>query len=301
MIEASRLRTSDLPALAALWTQALAREEDDCPLTVPEIEDHVLLHGGEPRAILAIDPQGWIAARSDGALLGFVHCTVGRLQADDPEILRGFLRTLALAPDAPQAAIRVLLRAADAYFRSKHNLTNIFAFHLHTGYPRLNYGRGTAGHEQWALMDALGEENYRLSQRWLFYNRDFTDLIPEHQPQLPGLKLQWEEQVDERFTLSAWSGLDAVARARFMIFPQPPECSVPRVASLYHLEVLPDYQHQGIGRWLLERGANHLIARGVHRLLEDASHEDARTQSRLLRLGFHEDPQRGYVYEKPHA
>ncbi len=301
MIEASQLRFRDLPALAALWTQVLAQQGASCPLSVREIEDHVLLHGGEPRAILAIDPRGWIVARRGDALLGFVHCTVGRLQADDPETLRGILRALVVAPDAPAAAIKLLLRAADAYFRAKNNLTNIIAFHLHAGYPRLDHGRGAAGHEQWALMDALGRANYRLARRWLFYHRDFADFIPEHLPRLPGLTLQWEEKSDEGFTLSAWSEMKLVARARFMIFPRPPDCDAPRVASLYHLEVLPDYLHHGVGRWLLERGANHLVAHGVNRLLEDVAHEDALMQSRLRRLGFHECEQRGYTYEKDHV
>ena len=301
MIEASPLRARHLPALAALWTQARAQQGEACPISVREIEDHVLLHGGEPRAILAIDPRGWIVVRSGDALLGFVHCTVGRLQADDPETLRGILRALVVAPDAPAAAIKVLLRAADVYFRAKNNLTNIIAFHLHTGYPRLNHGRGVVGNTQWALMDALGDAGYHLTRRWLFYRRDFDDIIPEHLPRLPGLKLQWDEKMDEGFTLSVWSELDFVARARFMIFPQSSECDAPRVASLYHLEVVPDYQHHGVGRWLLERGANHLISHGVYRLLEDASHEDALMQSRLLHLGFRECELRGYTYEKDHA
>jgi len=301
MIEASPLRSRHLPALASLWTQVLAQQGEPCPISAREIEDHVLLHGGEPRAILAIDPRGWIIVRSNNALVGFAHCTVGRLQSDDPETLRGILRALVLSPDAPAAAIKVLLRAADAYFRTKNNLTNIIAFHLHTGYPRLNHGRGVVGNTQWALMDALGNAHYHLTRRWLFYSRDFVDFIPEHLPRLPGLKLQWDERMDEGFTLSAWSELDFVARARFIIFPQSSDCEAPRVASLYHLEVVPDYQHHGVGRWLLERGANHLISHGVYRLLEDAAHEDALMQSRLLHLGFRECELRGYTYEKDHA
>lgn len=301
MIEASPLRARHLPALASMWTQALAQQGDHCPLSPREIEDHVLLHGGEPRAILAIDPRGWIIVRSNDDLVGFVHCTVGRLQSDDPETLRGILRALVVAPDAPAAVIKLLLRAADAYFSTKHNLTNITAFHLHTGYPRLNHGRGTAPNTQWALMDALGNAAYRLTRRWLFYSRDFVGVTPEHLPRLPGLKLQWEERMDEGFTLSVWSELDFVARARFLIFPQPSDCAVPHTASLYHLEVAPEYQHRGVGRWLLERGANYLISRGVNRLLEDVAHEDAPMQSRLLRLGFRECELRGYTYEKDHA
>ncbi len=301
MIEASPLRSRHLPALASLWTQALAQQNERCPISAREIEDHVLLHGGEPRAILAIDPRGWIIVRSNNALAGFVHCTVGRLQSDDPETLRGILRGLVLAPGAPAAVITMLLRAADAYFRTKNNLANIIAFHLHTGYPRLNHGRGTVTNTHWALMDALGNANYRLTWRWLFYSRDFADIIPEHLPRLPGLKLQWEEKMDEGFTLSVWSDLDFVARARFMIFPQSPGCDAPRVASLYHLEVAAAYRHHGVGKWLLERGANYLISRGVNRLLEDADHEDALMQSRLLHLGFRECELRGYTYEKDHV
>jgi len=301
MIEASLLQPNDISALAEMWTRSLARMDDDCRLSAREIEDHILLHGGEPRAILAIDPKGWIVARSDGRLVGFLHCTVGRFEKDDPETLRGILRALVLASDAPAATIRVLLRSADAYFRSKSNLTNILAFPLEAGYPRLNAGRGTIPHKQWGIMDALSQAGYRLTRRWLFYEQRFPALIPEHQPQLPGLKLTWEDAGNEGIVLKVWSELDAIADARFMNLPQPDRCQQPPSALLYHLQVLPDFQRQGVGKWLLERGVNHLIARGVTRLLVDAPHEDALFQTRLRRLGFYEQPQRGYTYEKDHA
>lgn len=301
MIEASLLQADDLPALAAMWTQALQRAGSDCPLSASEIETGVLLHGGEPRAILAIDPRGWLVARSNGELIGFAHCTVGRLMADDAEILRGFLRALVLAPNAPAATTGVLLRAADGYFRAQNNLRNIIAFHLHTGYPRVLYGRGTVMHEQWALMDALGNAAYRLTMRWLFFERRLTTRIPEHPPQLPKLALQWEDSMAEELSLAAWSGHDMIARAQFMILPQPSGCTAPNAASLFNLEVAAEIRGQGAGGWLLERAANQLIAQGVTYLLGDAPHEDIGAQSRLRHLHFHECPLRGYTYEKSHA
>ena len=301
MIEASVLRSGDVPALARLWTQALAERGGDCGLSVQELKDRVLLHGGEPRAILAIDSKGWIVARSDGKLVGFAHCTVGRFPGDDPETLRGVLRSIILAPDAPEATSRILLRAADAYFRTKSDLANILAFPLEAGYPRLNSGRGALSHDQWLLMDALGQAGYRLAKRWLFYEQRFSGPIAEHLPQIPGLKMTWSDSGTEEFALQAWSGQTAIAFARFLELPQPNHCQRPRAALLYRLQVLPEFQRQGVGKWLLERGSNHLIARGVSRLLVDAPHEDSLFQSRLRRLGFYEQPQRGYAYEKPHA
>ena len=93
-------------------------------------------------------------------------------------------------------------------------------------------------------------------------------------------------------------GVQTVAEARFMVFDLPEGCAAPRSASLYHLTVDPGFQRQGIGRWLLERGANHLRARGVTRLFVDIPHEDAINQARLMRLGFRELPLRGYSYRK---
>ncbi len=301
MIEVSVLQTREWPELAALWTRTLAQRGSSCGLMPSELQDRVLLHGGEPRTILAIDPRGWLVARDDGKLAGFAHCTVGRLSQDDPEVLRGFLRTLIVSAGASEAVIRMLLRAANNYFRAQNDLINIIAFHPHTGYPYLDDGRGALVHGQWALMDALGATGFQLTRRWLFYDQRYTGPIPETLPQLPGLQLRWEESGADELVLSVWSGLDRVAFARFLILPRPGDCENPSSASLTHFEVAPDIRRQGVGRWLMVRSANHLFTRGIPRLLVDAPHEDALFHSRLRRLGFHEQPLRGYTYEKHHV
>jgi GNAT superfamily N-acetyltransferase len=301
MIEVSVLQTRELPELAAFWTRTLAQQGGSCGLMPSELQDRILLHGGEPRTILAIDPRGWLVARDDGKLAGFAHCTVGRLPQDDPEDLRGFLRALVVSAGTSQAVVRMLLRAANNYFRVQNDLINVIAFHPHTGYPYLDDGRGTLRHGQWVLMDALGEAGFRLARRWLFYFREYTDPIPEQLPRLPALQLRWEDSTDDELALSVWSGPDRVASARFLILPRPDNCDNPRTASLYHLTVEPDIRRQGVGQWLLVRAANHLYTRGISRLLVDAPHEDALFHERLRRLGFHEQPLRGYTYEKHHA
>ena len=301
MIEVIPLRAQDLPALARLWTQALTRQGPHCSLSAHDIEEHVLLHGGEPRAILAIDPRGWLAAHSDGELVGFAHCTVGRWLQDHPEILRGILRAMVLASEAPSATGSVLLRAADAYFRTNASLADIVAFHPYSGYPLINQGRGALMHEEWTIMDAMGQAGYRLASRWLYFHRSFTALIPEQLPQIPGLKLSWERSSDLAWGLRVQLQGEPIAEARFMPLPQSQDCPLPRSAALYHIEVTPAFHRQGIGRWLLQRGMNHLITLGFDRLLIDAPHEDALLQSRLFRLQFREQSQRGYTYEKPHA
>jgi GNAT superfamily N-acetyltransferase len=292
MIETGILNRRDLPALATLWPEVA------CPLTATQVMEDVLLHGGEPRAILAIDPNGWLVARSQGQLAGFAHCTVGRLPQDDPESLRGFLRALVLAPDAPPATYRLLLRAADAYFRAQKDVTQVLAFHLNTGYPRLNHGRGTVRHDDWGLMSALGDAGYQLVNRWLFYEQDFEALMTETLPAMPDLRLRWDDWLPEHVALSVWSESALVARARFMLFPQPEACQNQRAASLYDLHVVPDFRGWHIGRWLLARGVNHLITRGITHLFEAVAHDDVAMHARLRSLDFSESPQRGYAYEK---
>jgi len=301
MIEVTPLYNRDLPRLAALWSEALARAGFSCALSEKDIEDHVLLHGGEPRAILAIDPRGWLAARQGDALVGFVHCTVGRLEGDEPETMRGVIRALVTASDAPPATAELLLKAAEAYFDGQRDLDGVLAFDLATGYPRIAYGRGAILGEDWALMEALGRRGFQLARRWLFYERLFSAPIPEHLPQLPGLALFWQDGMDDQVTFIARSGPDEVASIRFIRYPRPEDCSEPLTAGLHRLDVRPEYQRQGIGRWLLERGINHLIAHGVRRLFVDVPHEDAAGQARLMRMGFHESPLRGYSYARASA
>ena len=298
MIEITPLYDRDLPRLADIWSQALARRGFACVLTEDDIREHVLLHGGEPRAILAIDPKGWLVARQEDELIGFIHCTVGRLETDGPETLRGVIRALVTAEDAPPATAGLLLKAADVYFDGKRNLDGVIAFDLATGYPRVAWGRGAILGEDWLLMDALGQRGFKLARRWLFYGRHFSEHIPERLPQLPGLALFWQDDMDDHFTFIVRLGVDDIASIRFMRYPQSPDCPEPVSAGLHRLNVRAEYQRQGIGRWLLERGVNHLIAHGVQRLFVDIPHEDAQGQSRLMRMGFHESPLRGYSYER---
>jgi len=301
MIEASLLTDQELPELADLWSQRLAVAEAGCALTIDDLSEHILLHGGEPRAILAIDPRGWIVARSDGKLVGFLHCTVGRWPQDDPECLRGILRAMILAPDAPSATASVLLRAANAYFRTKTDLTNIIAFHPHSGYPLIDFGRGVVFQEQWQIMKALGRDGYRLRQRWLFFERHFSTHIYEHLPGISDLKLQIEVVAGDEWSLILWHEAEQIAVARFLIHPHPQNCAPIRTASLHKLQVRADMQRQGIGRWLMERGVNHLISHGIQHLLVEATHEDSALHTRLYRLQFRELPLRGYTYEKSYV
>ncbi len=298
MIEITPLYDRDLSRLAALWSEALVRLGFACALSEKDIEEHVLLHGGEPRAILAIDPKGWLAARQEDALVGFVHCTVGRLETDEPETLRGVVRALVTAPDAPPATAGLLLKAADVYFDGKRNLDGIIAFDLATGYPRVAYGRGAILGEDWRLMEALGQRGFKLARRWLFFERHVRAPIPEHLPQLPGMTLFWQDSMDDHLSLVVRLGSDEIASIRFIRYPQPDDCSEPLSAGLHRLDVRPERQGQGVGRWLLERGINHLVAHGVRRLFVDIPHEDGTSQSRLMRMGFHEAPLRGYSYER---
>jgi GNAT superfamily N-acetyltransferase len=300
MIEVTGISPRDLPHLARIWSQALAKLGAPCGLTGREVEEHVLLHGGEPRAVLAIDPAGWLAARADGVLVGFAHATVGRLRQDDPETLRGVLRALVTADDAPEGTVALLVRAADAYFERKSRLDGIVAFHVETGYPRIACGRGALlGDAPWPVMTALGDRGYQLVRRWLFFERPLSEMLPERLPQLSGLELHWQEDVADGLGLVVHSTEgEPVAEARFLRFPQGEDCPEPPMAGLYRFEVVPERRRKGVGLWLLQRSMNHLLARGVRRLCVDAPHEDRLTQTRLLRLGFRESPLRGYSYEK---
>ncbi len=299
MIEITPLYTRDLQTLARIWSESLKKDGFPCTLTSQDIEEHVLLHGGEPRAILAIDPKGWLVARQNEEFIGFVHCTVGRLDSDGPETLRGIIRTLVIAENAPAATAGLLLRAADAYFDSQKGLSGILAFYLQTGYPRVHFGRGAIIGEAWDIMDALGKRGYQLTKRWLFFERSFANPIPEQLPELPRLTLFWQDDIDSLLSLHVRLGKEEIAFVRFMLFPQLADCIHPKSAGLHRLFVKPAYQQLGIGRWLLERGSNMLLARGIQRLLIDVPHEDAAAQSRLLRLGFQESSLRGYSYERP--
>jgi ribosomal protein S18 acetylase RimI-like enzyme len=194
--------------------------------------------------------------------------------------------------------IRVLLRAVERYFRTQKDIQSVVAFHPHTGYPVWADGRGAVMHHQWSLMEALGNAGFHLTERWLFFSKVFNALIPEHLPALPGVRLVWDDVGDTDVGMLAFSGQDVVARARFVILPRCNGDFRPDTASLFYLEVCAAYRRQGLGHWLFERGINRLVDRGVYRLLIDVSHQDTLFQSRLRRLGFYEQPQRGYTYIK---
>lgn len=295
----SPLRNSDLAAVTALFNQSATTLPYRWQLTSQQFRALALFHDGGPRAVLDAEPAGWLAARAGDRMLGFVHCACGRL-ADDPRTgARGFIRHLLLAPDAPPETADALLAAGAAYFADKE-LDAVHAFHIRSGYPCYLAGRGMLAGGQFAVMAALGRFGYRVSDRWLLYERRFAGHLVERQPGL-GLTLQVEPETNAWLSLYAATGSRPIAALHLDFLPELSEASDMPTATVRQLTVEPAYRRQGIGRWLLQRAMNDLVSRGLRRLIVDINHADAPAQALLLHLGFEELPLTGYSYVKRDA
>ena len=250
-----------------------------------------------PHADLAVDPEGWLVASQGDYTLGFAHCTVGRLVDDDRDIVRGFLRLFVIRPDAPPEAATALLTAVDSYFRG-HKVEQIDAFHIRTGYPCCLAGRGALTGERFDLMSALGHAGYKMTDRWLLYEKRTHARVIELPPALAELRLQIEDGDDGGFALHVSQRIMPVASVLIRPLPVVSEGTGTPTASVHELMVNEPYRRKGIARWLGQRAMNELVIQGMHRLVADVNHENEAGQSLLLALGFEEISIRGYSYAK---
>ncbi len=297
MIKVTSLHTKDLAAVASLFAEATATYPYRWSLPPQTFRDQVLFDGGDPYAELAIDPEGWLVATQGDYTLGFAHCTVGRFAEDDRDVLRGFLRLFIIRPDAPPESATALLTAVDSYFRG-HKVEQIDAFHMRTGYPCCLAGRGALASDRIDLMAALGRAGYRMTDRWLLYERRTYTRVIENQPALPELRLQIDDGDDGGFSLFVSQRINPVGSMIIRPLPAVTEGTGTPTASVSEIMVAESFRRQGIARWLGQRASNELFIKGVHRLVADVNHVNEAGQSLLLALGFEELSIRGYSYAR---
>lgn len=296
MIDILPLRDSDLAAVTDLFNQTTATLPYHWQLEPQRFRDLALFSDGAPDAELAVDAEGWLTARVGDRLIGFAHCTVGRLATDESDARRGFLRHLTVAPKAHPQTAASLLAAADAYFR-RQDVHDILAFAIRTGYACYLAGRGVLVGGNMETMSALGRAGYRMSERWLLYETVFTGHVSERLPQPPRLTLKIDAPAAGSFSLIINDRTEMAAELACVTLAELSEHNIP-TASLRTLCVAEPYRRQGLGRWLLSRCLNELATRGFQRLVVDINHADAATQALLQHQGFEELPLSGYSYEK---
>ncbi|NOX63604.1 MAG: GNAT family N-acetyltransferase [Chloroflexi bacterium] len=293
----SPLHYRELSAVVALVDEANAALPYHWPLTPNGFREMVLLHDGAPHAILEINPDGWLVASEKGRVVGFIHCAVGRLRDDEPDKRRGFVRHLAIHQDAPDETAAALLQEAERFFRAR-GVSHIDVHHMRTGYPCRLAGRGALTTHDFRLMVALGEAGYDIRDRWLMYERRFHEHLIEFPPPIERLRLQIEDQVDAGFSFYAAQHTDPIAHLRIGYLPELSVHGQTPTASLEHLYVEQGFRRRGVGRWLLQRAGNELLARGYPRLVADINHRDEAAQALLIHMGFDELPLSGYSYGK---
>ncbi|NUQ39704.1 MAG: GNAT family N-acetyltransferase [Caldilineales bacterium] len=297
MIDITPLRHSDLAAVTALFNQTMAGLPYCWELDSQQFRQLALFDEAGPQAQLHVDSGGWLVAREGEFTWGFAHAAVGRL-ADAPRPTRhGFLRQLFLHPQAPADVAAALLTAVEAFF-SAQEVTERCAFHIRSGYPCALAGRGMLPGSQFRVMAALGRAGYRISDRWLLYERSCTAPALERLPTLPGLSLQIERDAGGGVALYLAERSRPVAEAVVDQLPLLSAASSLISASLRWLRVEPAYRRKGAGRWLLLRALNELAGRGAHRLIVDINHADEAAQGLLLHLGFTELSLSGYSYRQ---
>ncbi|NOZ70757.1 MAG: GNAT family N-acetyltransferase [Chloroflexi bacterium] len=296
MIHIRPFRPRDLAAATALFNEVTASWPYHWPLTTSEFQSLMLYDMGDPALKMNADPSGWFVAVAGQQLLGLAHaCFSGRyLDVAPPQ---GWLRALLIKNDAPAQVAQKLLQAVDRYFHD-HGIAEVTAFSPAAGYPCLLAGRGILPGDRLDLIRAMGESGYHLQDRWLLYERRIHKPLSEQLPEVTPLRLHWQSATGEQLEFWLHDGHAAIAHIRIHYLSELSQHLEPQSASLSYLFVAEKRQRRGVGRWLLQRSLNELLARHIHRLIIHINHHDAAAQGLLLQLGFDELPLRGYTYEK---
>jgi GNAT superfamily N-acetyltransferase len=296
MIQVRSLRPRDLAAATTLFNDVTASWPYHWPLSTAEFQTLMLYDTGDPSLKLNSDPAGWLVAMVGQQLVGLAHASFSG-QYLDVAPLQGWLRTLLVRDDAPPQTARMLLQAAERYFR-EHGVSEITAFSPDAGYACLLAGRGILPGHRLDLIRAMGEADYQLQDRWLLYEKRVHKALSERLPDVTPLRLHWQSATTAHLEFWLHDGHAAIAHIRIHELSELPQHLQPASASLAYLFVAEKRQRRGLGRWLLQRSLNELLARNIHRLIVHINHYDAAAQGLLLHLGFEELPLRGYTYEK---
>ncbi len=296
MIHIRQMRPRDWENVCALFNRCTGHLPYHWPLHPAEFQNSMLYDAGPSELELQPDPAGWLVAVEGGVVWGVAQVLVSGsyLEVEPPQ---GWLRLFLLAPDAPLAAAKALLQAVDRYCKG-HGLREITAFAPEGGYVNLLAGRGFLPGDRLDILRALGEAGYRLRDRWLMYERRIQRPQPEVLPRLTGLRLQWRSATEDHIEFWLHHGYAGIAHMQARLLSELSQRTEQPTASLDYLFVAEEQRRQGIGRWLLQRLANELYARGIQRLTLHINHQDAALQSLLLQTGYEELPLRGYTYEK---
>lgn len=297
MIHVEPLHDDALIEVAALFNHANANLPYHWPLDADAFRTLVLLNQGEPHARLGADPEGWLTARVDTRLVGFVHCDIGRLITDDRAERRGFIRTIALLPDSQAVVVKSLLAAAEMYFRAR-NVSDVTAYDMHTGYACLLAGRGMLPGHHFPIMTALAAAGFEIGQRWQLSERVYEVNAIEYVPQLSDLRLSVVNRAKDGFSLFLSQRAEPLAELHIDFLAELSRHGDMPTASLQTLQVAEGFRRKRLGSWLMQRAANELLTRGYQRLVVDINHRDVAGQGLLLSLGFEELPLSGYTFAK---
>jgi len=247
----------------------------------------------------------WRARR----LIGFADIAIGMdsesAHLPDYQPL-GLLRILIL-PEQEEARDEVgheLLKAAERFWRDG-GVGQVKAFHFSTGYPSYQAGIGVLPGdwpEQFRILTAHG---FFLSSRHYCLFR-FLDQAMEERIPMADLNLVYAgDMTDLRYEVYWRSELIGNARmvqSRGLATPRPGTTRIGErgryIGHLTHIEIVPSWRQQKIGKWLLRRMLADAVLQGIYQVAVFPDQSQYAALTLFAQQGFEELNYRGYVLEK---
>jgi ribosomal protein S18 acetylase RimI-like enzyme len=210
----------------------------------------------------------------------------------------GLLRFVALTEREPFAAdaFALLQQAAEEFWRA-HDVTELVAYHISTGYPSFQAGAGILPGEWSALVRLLTAADWRFSQRYYALARSSGAPLEEEVP-APNLSLVPQRIAGGRTYRIYHRRVERVAWAKVMAAQLDRTGTAARVAHIVDLEVAEEWRNRNIGRLLLRRILNDAALEGCQEVLAFLPMSQAIAINLFVQQGFQEANYRGYTFTR---
>jgi ribosomal protein S18 acetylase RimI-like enzyme len=295
------MQRADLPAVITLMNRWLDRAVYSLPMDERAAQRQLV---GDPPVLW--HEVRWtdhlrLCAWRAGELVGFLDAGCGHdgdHLAESEYAPHGLVRFVALSDRAPLAeeAFHLLMAEAESYWQN-HNIRQLSAFHISTGYPAFQAGAGVLPGDWSVLVRLFTAANWQLHTRYYTFSRNLGAPLEEEVP-MADLSLSQQRLSEGRSYTAYHRRVELIAQARVMSMQLDRVGTAERVAHVVQLEVDEAWRNRNLGRWLLRRMINDATLQSQREMLVFIPMNQPIAMNLFVQHGFQENNYRGYSLQK---
>lgn len=295
------MQREDTPAIITLMNRWLSIAVYSLPLDTSAAQSQLVREPPASYFEVRWTDHLRLCAWRAGELVGFLDAGCGHdgEHLDESEYApHGLIRFMALSERAELAdeAFRLLMAEAETYWQN-HNIRQLGAFHITTGYPSFQAGAGVLPGDWSGLIRLFTGADWQLRTRYYSFSRNLGAPLEEEVP-MADLSLTQQRLAEGRTYTIYHRRVELIAQARVMGVHLDRAGTAERVAHVVMLEVDEAWRNRNLGRWLLRRMINDATLQGHREMIVFLPMNQPIAMNLFVQHGFQENNYRGYALEK---